>query len=267
MKQSKYYLTVVSLLSLVLFSLTLLPLEANAARGGKGGKQTKAVVSFSVPAVCGSELGLTEVKVGFDESQCFSYLITVPDLDGKTLFDEITADFNLSGDGESEAVAEAIVIDEDLFDDFDHNGIYVDGSCDVYDSQPDSVVNNNPPPQEPEFIVIQGGPCTVRVWVETALHRGQSDCSLGSSDESCEDPEDILVFRPASCTTLKQETAGDPVIDGDGINAVIDSFNMHLMKMFDTSGDPMELADGATALLQVLQAYDGNTDGIADCVQ
>ena len=100
-------------------------------------------------------------------------------------------------------------------------GAETDGAdCDLYASRPDSVLSRNPPPQEPEWIIVQhdgddtgNATCEVDVYLETDLHKGQSDFSA-DEPESCDDAEDLLVFRPASCTVLKQEPKGTVVTSG-----------------------------------------------------
>ncbi|NYZ69690.1 hypothetical protein H0A36_27115 [Endozoicomonas sp. SM1973] len=277
---SLFNFTIPSVLLVVGSSFTFLPNNADAARGGKGGKQTTAVATFTGTADCSTGVKSTDVAVGQNTSQCFTYDIEVEVKVGETAFDETTSDFNLSMSGEDcahDVGADSMDECTDGSEDGSTDGVYVaqdggdgGGSCVVSLSQPDSVANNNPPPQEPEFIIIQhdgaGNPaqaakCTVTVWVETDLHRGQSDCSFGDPEVCSDDPNDILVYRPASCSTLKHTPQGDPVLDGNG-NVVVDTFNMHQLKTFNKDGDPTDFQD----LVQVLQAVDTDGDGLADCV-
>ena len=216
--------------------------------------------------------------MGADYSQCFTYTISIVVPDGWTVFDEAPTTFDLSSEGEDCAWDEDDGDDcTDGAEDGTADGWSVTqtggpGDCLVFASQPDSVTSPNPPPQEPEFLVVisDGGraACDVTVWLKTVLHN-KSDCSLGASDTSCEDPEDILIYRPRSCHVLK-DAEDNIFLDGEG-DPVVDTVELHTGKVFDPTGAVYVIAttsqdDPIHSVGQVLVAADSDGDGTPDCI-
>jgi len=147
------------------------------------------------------------------------------------------------------------------------------GTCLVFASQPDSVDNPNPPPQEPEFLVVINdddgrADCDVTVWLKTVLHNS-SDCSEGDP-EVCDTGEgDTLIYRPKSCHVLK-DAADNIFLDGEG-DPVVDTFELHTGKVFRPDGSVFVIAttsrgDPVHSVSQVLVATDTDEDGTPDCI-
>ena len=150
------------------------------------------------------------------------------------------------------------------------------GNCVVFSSQPDSVSGPNPPPQNPEFTVIENDSgsnpalCTVTVWVNTVLHNASDP---GTNDTFECDGTDVsgteeCIFRPRSCR--KPQNAGGDVLDKNS-DPVVDTEELNTAKVFDDVGDLVQLATdtAGNALFTVsnqLAALDTDGDGTADCV-
>jgi hypothetical protein len=260
--------------------------SAEAARGGngggKGGKDTNAVAAFSEVVECDGVGGiLGEIDVGSDASQCFTYMLSIVAPNGWTIFDEAPTTFDLSSEAEicayDAADDEVDACDDGEAEDGEADGWSVDqtggpGDCQVFASQPDSVSGPNPPPQEPEFIVVindgSRATCDVTVWLKTVLHN-KSDCSAGNPEVCGDDDGDILIYRPRSCHVLK-DAEDNIFLDGEG-DPVVDTFNLHTAKVFDPAGAVYVIAttgpgDPIHSVGQALVATDGDGDGTPDCI-
>lgn len=111
-------------------------------------------------------LAFGQIGVGLEEIQTFVYKITVTRravlggegeaTEGVVIFDKVPAEYNLLCDAGGPTACEV----EDLMGVLDTDALAVEGECMVAVRRPDSAYKLDPPPKQPEIIIIEVGDLT-----------------------------------------------------------------------------------------------------------